>query len=270
MSFTLVPVFVALGAFVGFLAGLLGIGGGFTIVPVLVEVFARMGVGAGHLLPLAIGTSAATIVFTAFASARAHHKRGAVAWPVVWAMAPGLVLGSLAGAQVASALPMRVMSAIFGSFTWLTSWQMLRQKAPHPTRELPGRGAMFAMGSLIGLVAGMVGTGGAFLAVPFMTRCNVKVHTAVATSAAIGWPVAIAATVGYVIAGLRQGDLPPWTVGYVYLPALAFIAIASMALAPLGAKVAHAWPVARLRKAFALLLFVLGAWMWRKAMGSAP
>lgn len=267
MSFGLIPVFVALGAFVGFLAGLLGIGGGFTIVPVLVEVFTRQGVESAHLLPLAIGTSAATICFTAFASARAHHKRGAVAWTVVRAMAPGLVAGSLVGAQVASALPMRVMAAFFGSFTWLTSWQMLRNIRPHPTRELPGPFPMFAMGSLIGLVAGMVGTGGAFLAVPFMTRCNVKVHTAVATSAAIGWPVAVAATIGYVIAGWRHGGLPAYSIGYVNLPALAFIAVASMALAPLGAKVAHAWPVARLKRAFALMLFVLGAWMWLKALG---
>ncbi|MEO8485650.1 MAG: sulfite exporter TauE/SafE family protein [Betaproteobacteria bacterium] len=266
MTLALVPIFLALGVFVGFLAGLLGIGGGFTMVPVLVEVFTFQGVGTSHLLPLAIGTSAATIVFTAFASARAHHRRGAVAWGIVRAMAPGLVLGSLIGAQVASALPMRVMSAIFGTFTWLTSLQMLRNVSPHPMRELPGRLALFGVGSVIGLVAGMVGTGGAFLAVPFMTRCNVKVHTAVATSAAIGWPVSVAATVGFVIAGWRQVDLPPYAIGYVYLPALAIIAAASMLLAPLGARVAHAWPVARLRRAFALMLFVLGAWMWWKAL----
>ena len=267
MNFALIPVFLALGVLVGFLAGLLGIGGGFTIVPVLVEVFTHEGVRTEHLLPLAIGTSAATIVFTAFASTRAHHKRGAVAWPIVWAMAPGLVVGSLVGAQVVSLLPMRVMAAIFGSFTWLTSWQMVRVRTPHPTRELPGKLPLFAMGSLIGLVAGMVGTGGAFLAVPFMARCNVKVHTAVATSAAIGWPVSVAATVGFVLAGLRHDDLPPYSVGYVYLPALVVIALASVALAPLGAKVAHAWPVARLRRAFAVMLFVLGAWMWLKALG---
>ena len=266
MNLALIPIFAALGVFVGFMAGLLGIGGGFTIVPVLVEVFTHEGVATRHLLPLAIGTSAATIVFTAFASARAHHLRGAVAWPVVRAMAPGLVVASLLGANLASALPMRVLAAIFGSVIWVTSWQMARPRTPHPTRELPGRLAMFGMGSLIGLVAGMVGTGGAFLAVPFMTRCNVKVQTAVATSAAIGWPVAIATTLGYVFAGLRQHDLPAWTVGYVYLPALAFIAVASMALAPLGAKVAHAWPVARLRQAFALMLFVLGGWMWFKSL----
>jgi len=267
VNLALIPFFLALGAFVGFLAGLLGIGGGFTIVPVLVEVFTHEGVRTEHLLPLAIGTSAATIVFTAFASARAHHKRGAVAWAVVRAMAPGLVVGSLVGAQVASLLPMRIMAAIFGSFTWLTSWQMMRNVVPHPTRELPGRCALFSMGTLIGLVAGMVGTGGAFLAVPFMTRCNVKVHTAVATSAAIGWPVAVAATIGYVIAGWRHADLPAYSIGYVNLPALAFVAIGSMLLAPLGAKVAHQWPVARLKRAFALMLFVLGAWMWWKALG---
>jgi uncharacterized membrane protein YfcA len=265
MNLALIPVFLALGAWVGLLAGLLGIGGGFTIVPVLVEVFERQGVVTAHLLPLAIGTSAATIVFTAFASARAHHKRGTVDWSVVKAMAPGLVAGSLVGAQVASALPMRTMAAIFGAFTWFTSYQLLRNKPPHPTRELPGSGAMFGMGALIGLVAGMVGTGGAFLAVPFMIRCNVRMHAAVATSAAIGWPVAVAATIGFVFAGFEREGLPAYTIGYVYLPALLVVALASMLLAPLGAKMAHAWPVGRLKRAFALMLFVLGAWMLWKA-----
>jgi uncharacterized membrane protein YfcA len=266
LSFALVPIFLALGAFVGFLAGLLGIGGGFTMVPVLVEVFQHQGIGVAHLLPMAIGTSAASIVFTAFASARAHHSRGAVLWPVVTAMAPGLVLGSLIGPQIASALPMRVMAAIFGSFTWLTAARMLWAKPPKATRELPGKPAMFGVGTVIGLVAGMVGTGGAFLAVPFMTRCNIKVHAAVATSAAIGWPVAVASAIGFVFAGWRATDLPPYAVGYVYLPALAGIVVMSMLFAPLGARVAHAWPVTRLRRAFAVMLWVLGAWMWWKAL----
>jgi uncharacterized membrane protein YfcA len=266
MNLALIPVFVVLGALVGFLAGLLGIGGGFTIVPVLVEVFGHEGIGTAHLLPLAIGTSAASIVFTAFSSARAHHKRGAVAWPVVAAMAPGLVVGSLLGPQLASALPMRVMAAVFGTFTWLATLQMLRNKPPKPTRELPGRLTLFGVGTAIGFIAGMVGTGGAFMAVPFMVRCNVKLHTAVATSAAIGWPVAVAATLGFVFAGYGQSDLPPHSLGYVYLPALVCIAAASILLAPLGARVAHALPVAKLRRAFAAMLFVLGAWMWWKAL----
>lgn len=265
MSIALVPVFVALGAFVGFLAGLLGIGGGFTIVPVLMEVFAREAIGTAHLLPLAIGTSSATIVFTAFASTRAHHRRGAVAWPVVWAMAPGLVVGALIGPQIASALPMRVMAALFGSFTWLAAYRMIRNRAPRTTRELPGTVALFGVSAVIGMLAGMVGTGAAFMAVPFMARCNIKLHTAVATSAAIGWPVAVAATIGFVFAGLQQDELPPWSIGYVYLPALAGIAAASILVAPLGARVAHSWPVARLRRVFAAMLFVLGAYMWYRA-----
>jgi len=266
LSLALVPIFLLLGAFVGFMAGLLGIGGGFTMVPVLLEVFTRQGIGVAHLLPLAIGTSAASIIFTAFASARAHHRRGAVVWSVVAAMAPGLVIGSLIGPQIASALPMRVMAAVFGSFTWFTAARMVWAKPPTATRDLPGKPAMFGVGTLIGLIAGMVGTGGAFLAVPFMTRCNVKVHTAVATSAAIGWPVAVASAIGFVFAGWHATDLPPYSLGYVYLPALAGIVVMSMLLAPLGARVAHAWPVARLRKVFAIMLWVLGAWMWWKAL----
>ncbi len=266
MTLAFVPLYVALGALVGFLAGLLGIGGGFTIVPVLAAAFVHQGVDASTVLPLAIGTSAATIVFTAFSSARAHHRRGAVVWPVVRAMAPGLVVGSLIGPQIASALPARVLAAVFGSFTWYTAARMVWGGEPQATRELPGAWPMAAVGTGIGLVAGMVGTGGAFLAVPFMVRCNVKVHSAVATSAAIGWPVSVAATIGYVIAGLRSTTLPPHAIGYVYLPALAGIAVASILTAPFGAKVAHAWPRERLRAAFAVMLFVLGAFMWKNAL----
>lgn len=260
-------VFLLLGAYVGFLAGLLGIGGGFTIVPVLMEVFAWQGVAVHDQLPLAIGTSAASIVFTAMASVRAHHKRGAVVWPIVVAMAPGLVVGSLIGPQIASALPMRVMSAIFGAFTLLTAVRMARPKPVTATRHLPGKPAMFGVGLGIGVLAGMVGTGGAFLAVPFMTRCNVKVHSAVATSAAIGWPVAAASAIGFMYAGWHAADLPQHSVGYVYLPALGGIVVMSMLLAPLGARVAHATSVAGLRKVFAVMLTLLGLWMTWKAVG---
>jgi uncharacterized membrane protein YfcA len=268
MTIALIPAFLVLGAAVGFMSGLLGIGGGFTIVPVLMAVFDAERFDPAHVLPMAIGTSAATVVFTTFASARAHHAHGAVDWRIVRAMAPGLVIGSLVGPQIASALPPRLMAAIFGAFTWFTAFRMVRSRTAKATRELPGSGAMFGVGTMIGVVAGMVGTGGAFLAVPFMTRCNVKVHKAVATSAALGIPIAFAATVGFIVAGLRQADLPPYAVGYVYVPALIAIVATSMLLAPLGARIAHAWPVGRLRKAFAAMLFVLGSYMWWRALGS--
>ena len=265
MNFALLAVFLALGAFVGFLAGLLGIGGGFTIVPVLMEVFEREGVLTAHILPLAIGTSAATIVFTAVSSARAHHAHGAVAWPVVRSMAPGLVFGSLIGPQIASALPVRIMAGIFGAFIWFAAFRMLRKPQLKSQRELPGAAGLFAVGAGIGVISGMVGTGGAFLAVPFLVRCKVKLHSAVATSAALGLPIALAATAGYVFAGWGKPGLPAYAIGYVYLPALVAIAIATTLLAPFGARMAHRWPVARLRGAFATMLFVLGAYMLWKA-----
>ena len=266
MSLALLPVYLALGAFIGFLAGLLGIGGGFTIVPVLLEVFERQGFATEHLMPMAIGTSSATIIFTSISSARAHHARGAVSWPIVGALAPGLGLGSLIGPQIASSLPGAVMAGIFGAFILVSAVRMLDQRPPKITRELPRRAGMFGVGTLIGLAAGMVGTGGAFLAVPFLTRSQVSVHTAVATSAALALPIAVAATIGYALAGLRKAGLPAYSLGYLYLPALVGIVFTSMLLAPLGARLAHAWPVQRLRRAFAAMLFVLGAYMWWKAL----
>jgi len=266
LNLALVAIFLALGAFVGFLAGLLGIGGGFTIVPVLLEVFLREGVAREHIVPLAIGTSAATIVFTAFSSARAHHARGALHWPALRALAPGLVVGSLIGPQIASALPAATMTVIFGGFICFAALRMLGHRPEAvATRVLPGRGAMLGVGVLIGTISGMVGVGGAFMVVPFLTRSNVPLHSAVATSAGVGVAVSVAATLGYIFAGMRATGLPPWSVGYVYLPALVAIVVTSTLLAPLGARVAHAWPVARLRTAFVGMLFVLAAYMFWKA-----
>ena len=268
MNLTLIPIFVALGVAVGFMAGLLGIGGGFTTVPVLTEVFGREGIAAAHVLPMAIGTSAATVVFTTISSARAHHARGAVLWPIVRTMSPGLVAGSLIGPQIASALPMAIMAAIFGAFTWFAALRMLFARPPKVVGTLPRGAGMFGVGAGIGVAAGMVGTGGAFIAVPFMTRCGVTPHGAVATSAALALPIAVAATIGFIVAGLRQPGLPPYSLGYVYVPALVAITLCSVFVAPLGARVAHAWSGVRLRKAFAIMLLVLGTFMWWKALGA--
>ena len=268
MGFGLVAVFVALGAVVGFLAGLLGIGGGMTIVPVLVAAFTRESFPLQHVLPMAIGTAMATIVFTSLASARAHHARGAVDWRIVRAMAPGLVVGSFVGPQMAAAIPWRLMAALFALFTWFTALRMVRPAAAKPSRTLPGNAALFGVGTGIGVLSGMVGAGGAFLTVPFMTRCNVPMHNAVATSAALGTPIAVAATIGFVVAGFAQSDLPAFSFGYVYLPALAAIVAASMLSAPFGARTAHAWPVIKLRRAFALLMAALGVYMAWWGLGS--
>ena len=214
---------------------------------------------------MAIGTSAATIVFTAVSSARAHHSRGAVSWPIVASMSPGLVAGSLLGPQIASNLPAPIMAAAFGAFIWFGAYRMFRNKPPLASRQLPGRLGMMGVGAVIGTIAGMVGTGGAFIAVPFMTRCNVKLHTAVGTSAALAIPIAIFAAVGFVLAGFHKSGLPPYALGYIYLPALVAIVVTSTLLAPVGARMAHTWSSTRLRHSFATMLMVLGAYMWWKA-----
>lgn len=266
MDWTLVPVLLALGAIVGFMAGLLGIGGGMMLVPLLTLIFTAERFPTAHVVHMAVATSTAAMVFTALSSARAHQRKGAVLWPVVLAMGPGIVLGSLVGPQIASALPTRAFAAVFGVFTSFAATRILFNRPPKAGRELPGKTQLLGVAAAIGVVAGLLGAGGAFITVPYLGRHNVKIHNAVATSAALGVPIALAATIGFVVAGLRMPDLPQWSAGYVYVPAMLAIAVASVASAPLGASVAHRWPAAKLRYAFAALLYALGAYMFWKAV----
>jgi uncharacterized membrane protein YfcA len=265
MDVGLMVVFVAIGAIVGFLAGLLGIGGGMTMVPLLTMIFTREGFPLDHVVHMAVATSTATIVFTSISSAREHHRHGAVLWGVVAGLAPGIVVGSLAGPQIVGRMSTSWLAGFFGVFVAASATQMLFDRKPKPTRDLPGPGGLFGVGGGIGLISSMVGAGGGFLSVPFMTWCNVRIHNAVATSAALGLPIALAGTVGFVIAGLSAEDMPPQTLGYIYVPALVAIVAASMLVAPVGARTAHRWPVKKLKRAFALLLYVLAAYMLYKA-----
>ena len=265
MEWWLFPVFVVIGCVVGFLAGLLGIGGGMTIVPLLVLIFTHEHFPQDQILHMAIATSMATIVFTSLSSVRAHHAHAAVLWPVVRRLVPGILLGSLVGPQIVSDMPAGLLSGIFAVFAGFIATTMIYDRKPKPARELPGAVGMFAVGSFIGIVASMVGAGGGFLSVPFMTACNVRIRNAVATSAALGLPIAAAGTVGFIIAGLRQSGLPPYTVGFIYLPGLVAIVAASIVVAPIGARFAHRWPVARLRQAFACLLYAIAAFFAWKA-----
>ena len=265
LGWQLVVELLILGLGAGFLAGLLGIGGGMLMVPFMTLLLSAKGMPAEHVVKMAIATSLATICFTSIASVRAHHQRGAVRWPIAKLLAPGIVLGSLLGAQIAKALPSQVLAILFALFVGFSATQMLIDKKPKPSRQLPGTGGMLVAGGVIGLFASLVGAGGAFVSVPFLTWCNVKIHTAVATSAALGFPVAVAGTLGYVIAGWSLHDMPAGTVGFIYLPALVTISIASVITAPFGARTAHAMDVRKLKRVFACLLFGLAAYMVWKA-----
>jgi uncharacterized membrane protein YfcA len=265
MDLSLVGALLVLGGAVGFLAGLLGIGGGMTMVPLLTIVFTRQGFAPEHIVHMAVATATATILFTSVASMREHQRHRAILWPVVAALAPGIIVGSLVGPQIVGGMSTAVLSAFFGVFVAAAATNTLLDRKPKPTRELPGKGGLFAVGGGIGLVSSMVGAGGAFLSVPFMTACNIGIRNCVATSAALGLPIAVAGTIGFVVAGLGAPGLPPHTIGYVYVPALLAIVAASVISAPIGARAAHRWPVRKLKRAFAILLYVLAAYMLWKA-----
>jgi len=249
-----------MGICAGFLAGLLGIGGGMIMVPFMTIILEAKGFPADYVVKMAVATSLATICFTSLSSVRAHHKRGAVLWPVARVLAPGILVGSLVGAQIAVALPTKILSVVFSLFIAFSATQMFLDRKPKPTRTLPGTAGMFGMGSVIGLLSSVVGAGGAFVSVPFMTWCNIKIHQAVATSAALGFPIALAGTLGYILAGRALPDMPPGAFGYVYVPGLVVIAIASISTAPLGARTAHSMDIRPLKRAFAVVLYMLAAY----------
>jgi len=258
---------VILGTVTGFLAGLLGIGGGMIIVPFMAIVLDRLGYDHDLVLKLAIATSLTTILFTSMSSVRAHHRRGAVRWDILRTLAPGIVIGSLAAAQVVRFMPSRWIALFFGAFIAWTAANMLRRRpkaqSDAPARGLPGSTGMLAAGGVIGSLSAFLGAGGGFLTVPFLSGRQVRIHEAVATSAACGFPIALAGTIGYIVAGLGLA-MPPHTIGFIYLPGLAAVASASVLTAPLGAKAAHALPVDTMRRLFACILFALSAYMfWR-------
>ena len=268
LSWQLVLELLLLGSVTGFLAGLLGIGGGMLMVPFLTLLLSHKNFPPDLVLKMAVATSLATICFTSLASVRAHHARGAVRWDVVKLLAPGIVVGGLLGAQVAKALPNTLLALLFAVFIGFSATQMWLNKKPAASRQLPTGAGMFGAGGLIGLLSSLVGAGGAFISVPFMTWCNLPIHNAVGTSAALGFPIALAATVGYVIAGWSLHDLPPGALGFLYLPALLVISVASMSTARWGAAAAHRLNITQLRRIFAVLLYGLAAYMLFRAFGT--
>lgn len=265
MTATLIASLLLLGAFTGFAAGLLGIGGGMLMVPFLTMLLTSQGFPTGQIVKIAIATSLTTILFTSASSVRSHARRGVVRWDIARQLVPGILVGSLLGAQIAALLPGAVLAIAFGVFVATMATQMLRPRAMHADRTLPGATGMLGMGGVIGTVSALAGAGGGFVTVPFLTRANVRIHEAVATSAACGFPIAFAGSLGYVIAGWNV-PLPAATLGFVYLPALLAIVVTSILTAPLGVRAAHALSVAKLRRVFAMLLYVLAAYMLWKGL----
>ncbi len=249
--------YLALGAFVGFSAGLFGIGGGTLLVPVLLFLFDAQHFPAGHLLHLALGTSMANILFTSLASMRKHHQHGAVNWRVVRNITPGILIGTGIGALFATSISPHSLGIFFALFVYFAAAQILFDARPHAARQLPGMAGMTLTGVLTGWLSSLVSIGGGTVVVPFLLWCNISLRNAIGTSAAIGFPVAVGGTIGYVVTGMSINFLPAYSLGFVYLPALFWVALASVITAPLGAKATHHMKVGLLRKLFAVLLIAL-------------
>lgn len=257
MSVELIGMYLVVGLIAGVLAGLLGVGGGVVIVPMLVFCFVKQGIQPDQIMHLALGTSLASIIFTSISSFMSHHRRGAVEWTIVKRIVPGILLGTFAGTFVAAQLSTFFLKGFFCVFLYAVATQMLLNKKPKASRDLPGSAGMFGVGSTIGVVSALVGIGGGSLSVPFMIWCNIPAHRAIGTSAAIGFPIAIAGAIGYVVNNLQGVGLPAYSLGYVYLPALVAIVCTSVLTAPLGAKLAHALPVDKLKRIFAVFLYAV-------------
>lgn len=257
----IILLYLLLGGTAGFFAGLFGIGAGILMVPALHELYAAQGWSSDISLRLALGTSMAAIVFNSLASLRAHHRHGAVLWPTVARITPGILVGTLAGTQLAHMLPTQGLALFFVGFLLFVAAQMAFDLRPAPHRSLPGSAALTAVGACIGVVMSLIAGGGGALAVPYLIWCNIELKKAIGTAAAIGFPIAVSGTLGYVVAGWNVQNLPDWSIGYVYLPAMLAAVTTSSLTAPLGANLAHRLPTRILKRTFAGLLLLVAARM---------
>ena len=250
--------YLAIGAATGFFAGLLGIGGGTIIVSSLALMFAAQAFPAPYVMHMAIGTSLAAIMAGAWASFRTHHRHRSVDWPAMRAMVPGTLVGVGAGAVLARAMDTAMLKATFLAIMALIIAQMVLNLRPKATRPLPGTLGMTLAGIVTGVSSSLFGGGAAAVGVPFLTWCSMGIHRAIGTVAALGFPVAIAGATAYAIAGYGAAGLPPWSVGFVYVPAFVGISLTSVLVAPFGARLAHKLKGPTLRRIFAVFLVAIG------------
>ncbi|MAZ08632.1 MAG: hypothetical protein CMN90_03050 [Sutterellaceae bacterium] len=258
-----VAAYIAIGVVAGFLAGLLGVGGGSVLVPALVWAFKLAALPGQWHFRLALGTSMATILFTSVSSVRSHHLHGAVRWDVVKNFIPGILLGTLFGTFLARHVSTTFLIVFFALFMGLASFQMFFEYKPKPGRVLPGRNGQMGVATFIGTASSLVAVGGGALTVPFLVWCNVSIRNAIGTASAMGFPIALGGTIGFIFNGWTAPGLPTGSLGFVYTPALLFTVVASVLLAPWGAQAAHILPAPLLRKVFAVVVFGIAVNMMR-------
>ncbi len=257
VTFEIVFSFIMLGVVAGFLAGLIGIGGGAIMVPVLISVFLSRGDSVEDVVHLALVTSMACMVVTSFSSFRAHQAKRAVRWDIVKVMAIGTALGSYLFAIIASSFNSLFLTVFFVAFMLFVCKQMFFGVTLKANAELPKKTILFAVGLLIGSISSLVSIGGGSLTVPYLTRHKVDIKHAIGTSSAIAFPIAVAGTAGYLTLGLLNNSSNGWVVGHVDLIAVLFVSCAGYLMAPVGVACAHRMPAPMLKKLFSVLLLLL-------------
>ncbi len=251
-------LYLATGVFAGLASGLLGVGGGLIIVPVLFFIFSAQNLPAEHIMHMALATSLATIIITSISSARAHHKKQAVLWPIFLLLTPGICVGAWLGGIAASEIKTAILKPGFGIFEFIVAMYLLWNHQSQQNAVSLDKIKSAVGGFIIGTISAIVGIGGGTLTVPFLNWHNIPMRNAVATSAACGLPIAVSGAASYIYAGWSINNLPEQTLGYVHLPAFALIIVTSSLFAPVGAKLAHRLPENTLKKWFAIFLMLIG------------
>ncbi len=262
MSVELIFVFLILGAFVGFMAGLLGIGGGGILVPVLTTIFIYQGFALDNVVHIALGTSTACIMVTSFSSLRAHHANGAVIWSLVKAMSPTIIIGTFLATFVAAKISSQGLAVFFSVFMAYVASQMFRSKKIQASGSSAGKVELRLVAFGIGAISALVSIGGGSLTVPYLSWRDIDIRKAIGTSAALGFPIAATGTLGYLINGIVAGGThPQYTLGFIYVPAVLLVTIPSFFTAPLGAKLTQTLPITALKRIFGVLLIILSVKM---------
>ncbi len=259
-----ISVFLAcglLGAIVGFFAGLLGIGGGLIIVPVLVYLLPLLGISAELAFPMALATSLASIIFTSTSAAFAHHKNGNIPWPIAKKLVITVAIGALLGAIIAGLLSLKALTIIFASAVLILAAYMFLSIKVQRTVELPTNWILQLIGLITGVLASLMGIAGGAILVPILMYCSLSMRQAIGVATASGIVVAFFGAIGYVVIGFGKSALPDWSIGYIYLPALLGIVLTSSLFAPLGVKAGANLSLPYLKKGFALFLILVAVKM---------
>lgn len=264
----LIPLLLAAGAVGGLLAGLLGVGGGIVLVPILYHIYTGLGMSAEIAMPLSVGTSLSTIIFTSLMSARSHHRRGNIDLDLIRRWAPWIIAGVALGTTLGSIVPGATLKTLFGGLMTVVAlhmfWTVLRK--PRIADHLPSRPIQSAIAAGVGSLASMLGIGGGTLVVPILNLFDYPIHRAVGSASLVGFIISVPATLGYIYSGWHVPNLPVGSTGYVNWLAFALLVPATMSFAPLGARLCHRLDVPRLKQVFSVFLLIIGV----KMLGLLP